>query len=200
MNGMIEIHDFTERYLEDAAAIALRLWEAAIPGMPVEMRTRIYRYLVRYYYIPGSPLSLRAMENGKLCAFLLGAPASEIGSEHADKWMAGQLNGTDESVFFQEYKAYIDRNRSQEYLHAAANEASLLLFASIRRGAGKKLLEEFEKRCRSHGMTSIILWTDETCDFDYYHRNGFTEAAKFPADPTICDLKLTTYLFRKSVK
>lgn len=47
MNGMIEIHDFTERYLEDAAAIALRLWEAAIPGMPVEMRTRIYRYLVR---------------------------------------------------------------------------------------------------------------------------------------------------------
>ena len=39
MNGMIEIHDFTERYLEDAAAIALRLWEAAIPGMPVEMRT-----------------------------------------------------------------------------------------------------------------------------------------------------------------
>lgn len=42
MNGMIEIHDFTERYLEDAAAIALQLWEAAIPGMPVEMLSLIH--------------------------------------------------------------------------------------------------------------------------------------------------------------
>ncbi|MBS1369158.1 MAG: hypothetical protein HPZ91_04285 [Lentisphaeria bacterium] len=195
----LEVHDFTADHLEGAGAIALQQWGDEIPEMPEKMCRRIYHYLVRYYCVPDSPFSIGASADGKLCAFLLAAPAAHVGSEAADEWMAGQLESDDEYAFYREYKAYIDGNRQKELRHAAADEAVLLLFASVRRGAGRMLMAEFERRCRRHGVSSMLLWTDETCDFDYYYRNGFSETAKFPTEPTICGRALTTYLFRKTI-
>jgi len=196
---MLEIHNFAENHLDAAGEIALRLWETTIPGMPEDIRGRIYQYLVRYYYTPDSPLSIGASENGILHAFLLAAPLGHAESEFADKWIAGRLNGSAEHAFFNEYKAYIDGNRKREAGHALANEAVLLLFASVRRGAGRMLMAEFENRCRNRGISSMLLWTDETCDFDYYRRNRFSEVTRFPTDPTVCGQSLTTYLFRKAI-
>lgn len=104
----LEIHDFNAGHLNDAGLIALQQWKNEVPGMPEKMEHRIYQYLVRYYFVPESPFSTGATENGKLCAFLLAAPASHIGSKLADQWISGQLNDRAEEAFFQEYKAYAD--------------------------------------------------------------------------------------------
>ncbi len=196
----LEIHDFTTDHLNDAGMIALQQWKGEAPEMPEKMCPLIYQYLVRYYYVPDSPFSLGATENGKLCAFLLAAPASHADSALADQWISGQLNNKEEEDFFQDYKAYLDGNSQKEQNHALTGEVALLLFASIRKGAGRTLLAEFEKRCRKHGIPSFLLWTDETCDFDYYYKNGFSEAAKFPTNPPLGNQTLTTYLFRKTIK
>lgn len=195
----LEIHDFDSRYFDDAGMIALQQWEEEVPAMPEAMRKRIYQYLVRYYFVEGSPFSIGAFENGRLCAFLLAAPASHRECELADRWISERLYTSEEKRFFQEYKAYIEGNQNCECSYALPGEIALLLFASIRKGAGRLLLAEFERRCLQHHIPSMLLWTDETCDFEYYYRNGFIECAKIPTNPTLYGQALTTYLFRKSI-
>lgn len=194
----LQIRVFSAEDLDQAGLIARRLWGEEAPCIPEKIRTRIYQYLARYYFVPESPYSYAAVENGKLCAFLLASPHGNDDGSAADAWIAGQLTPEERPVF-EAYRNYIDGNRRKEMGAVKPGEILLLLFASIRKGCGRLLMAEFEARCRKRKVGSVLLWTDNTCDFEYYHRNGFTEVSHFAADPSLPGMKLTTYLFRKTI-
>lgn len=198
MNEAVILRDFFPEDLDMAGEIALQIWGSESGLIPDSMRKNLYCYLARYYYVPESPLSCAATVDGKLNAFLL-ASRGELVPTAAEQWIMPRLS-TAEKAIFRTYKAYIDGNQKSEAAFARANEAVLLLFASIKKGCGSMLMQEFQRRCRSCGLDSMILWTDDTCDFTWYERNKFTEVTRFPAVPSLPGMKLTTFIFRKDVK
>ncbi|MCQ2352789.1 MAG: hypothetical protein MJ033_04870 [Victivallaceae bacterium] len=190
----ILIRDFTDADLNDAGRIALTLWGDEIPEMPQSVKPEIYRYLARYYFAPDSPFNLAAEKEGQLCGCLL---AALPGSARLDA--LPQKSDPAKSRYFGEYRRYLDGNRAAEEKAARKNEIILLFFTSIVRGAGKLLLAELENRLKAQKISSILLWTDETCDFDYYFCNGFAEAGHFASPCGLCGRKFETWLFRKSL-
>ena len=192
----MQIIPFCDSLLEAAGELTLKVWGNEIPEIPVPFRPRLYRYLVRYYYMPESALNFAAEEDGALCALLLAAPVQAVHSTDADQWIMEQLKNDEEKQVFSFYKNYLDSNRAAEKKFARPDEAALLLFESVRKGAGRMLLQEFERGCRDRKIPGMLLWTDETCDFDYYNRNGFTAVADFQSVP-LFGRQFRTWLFRK---
>ena len=192
----MQIIPFCDSLLEAAGELTLKVWSNEIPEIPVPFRPRLYRYLVRYYYMPESALNFAAEEDGALCALLLAAPVQAVHATDADQWIMEQLKNEEEKQVFSVYKNYLDSNRAAEKKFARPDEAALLLFESVRKGAGRMLLQEFERGCRDRKIPGMLLWTDETCDFDYYNRNGFTAVADFQSVP-LFGRQFRTWLFRK---
>ena len=192
------LRDFTPGDFSSAAEIARQAWGDEGGFLPPALLSRIYGYLVRYYYVPDSPFSLAVTHEGRLCAFLLAA-AGEHETFAADCWIEAQL-AEEERKVFQSYKAYLDGNSHAAEQAKLPGEVCLLLFAGIKKGSGSLLMAEFERRCRKRNITSMLLWTDDTCDFQWYQRRNFTEAARFPANPSLPGRNLTTLIFRKEIQ
>lgn len=197
MKDEFTLRDFTPGDFTAAAEIAAKAWGDEGGFLPPSIFPRIYGYLVRYYYMPDSPFSLAATLNGRLCAFLLAA-TGEQKSSVADQWIKGQL-AEEEKEIFQSYKAYLSGNSHAAEKEKFPGEVMLLLFAGIKKGSGSLLMAEFEHRCRERNINSMLLWTDDTCDFQWYQRRNFSEVARFPADPSLPGRNLTTLLFRKEI-
>lgn len=193
----MKIESFTAGHLDQAGEIALKLWGSEIPGMPSEIRRIIYDYLPCYYFDETSPFNLAAMENGKLQGLLL---ASADFPEPAGANMQLQKRIPAEYAFYgQTYQAYLDGNRRLEEQFKTAQDIQLLFFASIRPGCGKLLMQEFIYRGRQCGFEKMLLWTDNTCNFQYYFDHDFELLHRTPADPGITGMNLETMLFRRNL-
>jgi len=191
---------FADGDLAEAGAIACRLWAGEIPDLPDDLAPRLYDYLVRYYYHKESAFNLAARDaDGKLVGFLLASPPVRSVGTGAEEWLSCRLQSEAERDFHRNYFRYLEYNRLAELRDARSDgELLLLLFCSIRKGVGRFLLAEEERLCRAEGISSWLLWTDETCDFDYYYRNGFAEARRFPG-AELAGRRFQTYLFRREL-
>ncbi len=197
---VLTISAFGEGDLAEAGAIACRQWQGEIPALPDALAVRLYDYLVRYYHHRESPFNFAARDaSGKLAGFLLASPPVPDAGRGAETWIAARLQREEERAFHRDYFRYLEHNRLAELQDARpAGELILLLFFSIRKGTGRALLAELERRSRESGIVSWLLWTDETCDFDYYDRHGFTEVRRFPG-AELAGKRFLTYLFRKEL-
>ena len=197
MDRDLILRDFEPGDLPGAGEIACRLWGDETGFIPSYMKQKLYEYLVRYYYVPDSPFSCAVTCRGELCAFLLAATGKHS-TDNADLWLREKLSAGERELF-EVYKAYLDGNKYAEEKLLQKNEVLLLLFCSIQKGCGALLMEEFQRRCLNNGLESMLLWTDDTCDFQWYQRNSFTEVARFRADPALPGRSLTTFMFRKKI-
>ena len=55
----------------------------------------------------------------------------------------------------------------------------LCLFLSMKSGVGSKLLHNVEAIAQKNGVKKLYLWADATCDYEYYRKRGYSEAAHF---------------------
>lgn len=214
----IVVRSAVEADLEAVGAIAEAIFGDEIAGTPPSLLPTLYRYLARYYWFPKSPFNLATVVDGRLCGALFAAPANLAenadAADAADAWIAPRLTTSEERVFFAKYRAYLDANRRAELAAARPNETLLLFFVSVRPGCGRAASREFERRLRakvaesstpanasaSSVPLSSLLWTDDTCDFDWYERNGFAEVARFPTQTELRPEPFSTFLFRKEYR
>lgn len=177
----------------------MELWKGEMP-VPDGMESALYHFLVRYYYIPESPYNFAVLDGRRLRGFLLAAPAA-MPERHdsAREWIQPHLTNDAQKAFFKEYWDYVNSNSDAERRAALPGEVLLLLFGSLQRGCGRIMMEAFESECRKNGVGSYLLWTDETCDFEYYRKNRFTAVAHFPCAAAIKGKHLETWLFRKTL-
>lgn len=192
------LRDFSCGDLPGAGEIALRLWGSETDFIPASMLRDLYEYLVRFYYVPDSPLSCAVTCSGELCAFMLAA-TEKHSSCHADEWILKRISSPEEKKVFEIYKAYLEANQKAEEKELRSHEAMVLLLASIRPGCGKLLMEELNRRCLKQDIRSILLWTDDTCNVQWYERNHFAEVSHFAATPSLPGQNLNTYLYRKEL-
>ena len=55
----------------------------------------------------------------------------------------------------------------------------MCLFLSMKSGVGSKLLHNVEAIAQKKGVKKLYLWADATCDYEYYRKRGYSEAAHF---------------------
>lgn len=211
----IVVRSAVEADLDAIGAIAETIFGDEIAGTPPSLLPTLYRYLARYYWFPKSPFNLAALVDGRLCGALFAAPANLAeNADAADAWIAPRLATSEERAFFSKYRSYLDANRRAELAAARPNETLLLFFVSVRPGCGRAASREFERRLRANVAESspttnanaapvplsTLLWTDDTCDFDWYERNGFVEVARFPQQTELRPEPFSTFLFRKEYR
>lgn len=195
---MLQVTDFTPELLPEAGRIAYELWGNEVPRMPQEFRPAIYSYLPRYYYVRESVYNLAVLENGRLQALLL---ASEFAPEPVEAWEYLQKNlPPGGEMYAQNYRDYLDGNRRLEESFKQSNEAILLFFASIKPGCGKILMREFAFRAQQNKLDSMLLWTDNTCNYQYYFDHDFQLLHRSAAEPGLGDMELETLIFRRYLK
>ena len=72
------------------------------------------------------------------------------------------------------------------------------LFISTQKGGGKMLLSKLKETAINNGIKNIYLWTDTTCDFDYYQKNNFTLVKEFEC--IVNNQKINTLIFKKPIQ
>lgn len=188
---------FSEKYLPDAGKLVFQQWQQEFPEIPETCKPLIYQYLPHYYFYADSPFNLQVTDGKQLCAFLLAHGVEHVQNRAAAFLDSLRTNGNTELL--DAYQSYLDYNRSAEHAALQPGEIILDLFVSIRPGCGRLLLSRFEELLRNQGRGGYLLWTDGTCDFDYYQRHNFLEVKRFPNTPVFSEKTLTTYLFRKEL-
>jgi hypothetical protein len=191
------LRDFSAADLERAGAIALQIWGDEVDFIPPVLIPKVYDFLLRYYFDPDSPFNCAVTDDtGEVCGFLL-AHRKHSETPALGLWLDDLT--CEERFFVQIYKAYLDGNKKAEEQFLQKDEVLLLLFASLQKGCGALMMQEFERRCREEKISSILLWTDDTCNFNWYHKNNFTELCRFPAQPSLPGQALNTFIFRKNI-
>ena len=69
-----------------------------------------------------------------------------------------------------------DQNTLSEMSH---EDVKLSLFISLKKGYGQELLNTIVQEFRKHNFKKMYLWTDTSCNHDYYPNHGFTLATKY---------------------
>lgn len=93
-----------------------------------------------------------------------------------------------------EYFKYLEYNHDKVVHHMKDKDIYVSLLASNKKGAGKELLELIENTAKKDNG-HIFLWTDETCSYEYYHKNNFFLMEEYII--TFNNEKIKTFIYKK---
>ena len=60
------------------------------------------------------------------------------------------------------------------------------------------LLSKLVETAKENGIKNIYLWTDTTCDYDYYQKNKFTLVKEI--ENQVNNKKINTLIFKKEIQ
>lgn len=196
----MEIRHFENKDVQEAGRLAYNYWSNEVTEGSERFKRAIYEYMARYYD-RNRGLSFSITEGEELKGFLLAFHKSE-GDEHwAWDWLEGEMATfePEEKALALEFKRYFNFNagRMKEYL--ADDDVILGLFVSTIKGGGKLLFQRISERCRQMNVPNVFLWTDTTCNYNYYYHNNFKEVTRFDTNELFEEVALKTIIFKKAV-
>lgn len=77
------------------------------------------------------------------------------------------------------------------------DDIMLGLFISIQKGCGRMLLKKLVQDCKKKNIRNIYLWSDTTCDYDYYLKNNFELQNEI--NSILNKKEITVFIYKKSV-
>lgn len=175
----MNIETFNMEDIEEAAKLTYDVWGDELKSESLRFRHFVYEAMVRYY-CRSTEYSFKIVDDeAKMQAFLLAAEAKE--HNHSGEWFLSQVYKFTqrERILAQSYLRYLHYNGDQMLKRAQRDDLLLCLFLSKISGGGKRLLQEVEDKAKSNGIGKLMLWADETCDYEYYLRRGFYQADTF---------------------
>ena len=138
----------------------------------------LYEAMVRYYY-RSEAFSLKMTDEDGMQGFLLAAPLSE--RDNSQSWLKQSLQHfeCEEQDLVYDYLRYLSYNGQKVRALANPEDLLLCLFLSMKSGVGSKLLHKVEAIAQKNSVKKLYLWADATCDYEYYRKRGYSEAAHF---------------------
>ena len=134
--------------------------------------------MVRYYF-RSTEFSFKLTDAEGIQGFLLAAPLAA--RDHSQAWLRQvlvQFNSEEQDLVYN-YLRYLSYNGQRVRELAQENALLLCLFLSKKAGVGARLLQQVEAAAQVQGIRKLYLWADATCDYGYYRRRGYSEAAHF---------------------
>lgn len=175
----MRIQTFNMEDIEEAAKLTYDIWGDELREESLKFKYFVYEAMVRYY-CRSTEYSFKLVDDdAKMQAFLLAAKANE--HNHSGEWFLSQVYKFTqrERILAQSYLRYLHYNGDQMLKRANRDDLLLCLFLSKIGGGGKQLLQNVELKAKETGVDKMLLWADETCDYDYYLRRGFLQADSF---------------------
>ncbi len=189
------VRNFSDSDIEASSKITHTVWGDLYANQNDELQKLIYEFTLRYYYL-NKNYSF-ALQDENLCGLIFASLKTDENSvieEYKNK--IATLNDNDKKVT-QNLFDYVE-NAGKE-VKKAMNDDDLMmgLFISRKKGGGKILLSKLIETAINNRIKNIYLWTDTTCDYDYYQRHKFILLKEF--EYMVNYRKINTLIFKKEI-
>lgn len=195
----MKVCKFTSDDIAEAVALTVEAWSAPLADWDKEVARVVCEYSVRDEFL-NKELALKITDDGVMKGFILAATADD--ANDADEWLLEQMKRFTRKEHLDIFQMVIDASHSNENMvlkNMNEKDAMLTFFLSTQKGCGRMLLDEMTALLRSKGYENSLLWTDVTCNHQYYPRHGFTlvDEAVYPGDDGEPPFKV--YVYKKSL-
>lgn len=188
------------RYFEDsdiveASRLAKLTWGDFYTNESPKLQNFIYSFMVEYYDL-NRKYSLSIIDK-ELKGFLLAYTQNDkyIAANFEDKVQL--LANKNEQQTAIELFNYLETCGNSLKNIMGNNDIILGLFISIKKGCGKMLLSKFVEICKERAVKNIYLWTDTTCNYQYYKKNNFILCREIETD--LNNRTIKTLIYKKEV-
>lgn len=170
--------NFTPEDIAEAARLTQLTWGDEMSLANEDLKSVLYEAMVRYYFRSVS-FSFKLSDDDGMQGFLLAAPLRE--RDNSQSWLKQSLQHfeCEEQDLVYDYLRYLSYNGQKVRALANPEDLLLCLFLSMKSGVGSKLLHNMEAIAQKKGVKKLYLWADATCDYEYYRKRGYSEAAHF---------------------
>lgn len=193
----MNIRNFEDRDILEVCKISHLVWGDLYKKESLAVQKIIYNFTVEYYDL-NREFSLICEDDG-LKGFILAAKKED--AKDLYKKLLSQIQNNfsknEQKVILDLYE-YLDYCGKLVKAKMTSNDIMMGLFVSVQKGVGKSLLNRLSEICIAKGMKNIYLWTDTTCDYDYYKKNNFELVQE--VDKIVNGRKLLTQIYKKSVE
>lgn len=190
------VRKFLTDDIKEASKISHLVWGDLYKCENFDLQKFIYDFTIEYYYL-NKDFSFALDEKG-LCGLLFASLKTDkntVLNDYKNKLQSLNHNDKQKALNLIEY---VENTGKEVKKVMSDNDFMLGLFISTQKGGGKMLLSQLYKTAITKGIKNIYLWTDTTCDFDYYQKNNFTLVKQF--DCTVNNQNINTLIFKKEIE
>lgn len=189
------IRNFENIDIEKASELSQLTWGDFYTNESEKLQKLIYSFMVEYYDL-NREYSFSILED-ELKGFLLAFCKTDC---YKLKDFDERVKALKEKT---EQKIAVDLFNYLEFcgkkLKSIINDDDVILglFVSIKKGCGKQLLAKLVETCKERNMKNIYLWTDTTCDYEYYRKNNFVLLKQI--NSLVNGKSIKTLIYQKSI-
>ena len=157
--------------------MAFEAWKDAYAGQSQDFIEKVSEFIVRKNYYDNE-YAYKIVEDGAIKAILFGCEKDE--KNDALEWVGHQrkdLTGP-ELVIMDNQIDYLLKSDDLLATYLTDNDIKLALIISDKRGYGTEILKHFITESQVKGKDKMYLWTDSTCNHEYYPKRGFEEVLR----------------------
>lgn len=190
------VRNFLNSDIEKASQITNTVWGDLYAAESADLQKFIYDFTLEYYYL-NKNFSFALDENG-LCGLLFASLKTDknlVTDEYKNK--ISTFNKKDRKTILNLFD-YVENTGKEVKKVMNDDDLMMGLFISTQKGGGKMLLSKLKETAINNGIKNIYLWTDTTCDFDYYQKNNFTLVKEFEC--IVNNQKINTLIFKKPIQ
>lgn len=189
------VRNFLNSDIEKASQITHTVWGNLYVDESADLQKLIYDFTLEYYYL-NKNFSF-ALDDDGLCGLIFASSKTDenlVTDEYKNK--ISSFNEKDRKTALNLFD-YVE-NTGKEVKKVMNNDDLMMgLFISRKKGGGKMLLSKLKETAIANEIKNIYLWTDTTCDFDYYQKNNFTLVKEFEC--IVNNKKINTLIFKKTL-
>lgn len=190
------LQQFDENNIPQLIERLLPLWK--VDGASDDFN-RLYVEMIIRTNMHKNNLQFQITENNKLCAIAFGAKKKD---ESDDTWINNQLKILNDTgkISFEMGRKYLLMMEEKTFSYMTEEDIKLCLFVSLKKGYGKKILDEAIQQFKKLKYKNIYLWTDGECNVQWYFDNGYQLLQEDIYAPfSSKDFKYKTFIFKKSL-
>ncbi|WP_239414071.1 MULTISPECIES: hypothetical protein [Bacteroidaceae] len=175
---MMKIERFQEEDMNVVKPLAKQAWHTFYDGFSEDYLLCIAECIVRHNFTDAD-LSLKISDEEGVKGLIFGTRKGKI--VDLSDWVKKQSENLSpiEKDLLETLCEYMDEADRNTLARMSDEDVKLSLFVSTRKGCGRELLNAITEEFRKHRFRKMFLWTDTSCDHDYYPTHGFTLATTY---------------------
>ena len=193
------IKQFTLEGIDLVAKMAAGVWGKEQGAHSSEVARIFCQHLTRYS-LYSADLAFQAEDEEGLQAIAFAWLPGD--TNDAASWLRSQLPNmtNEEQQTLLTNERYLTRTDAELQSKMLPNSAKLSFFISQKPGYGTPVLNALIELLRQRGVEWLYLWTDCTCNWQYYVKHGYEKIGEGVAPEFSTDKEdYTYYMFRKRI-
>lgn len=168
------VKNFKNSDIKNAKKLSHLVWGDFYKKENTEVQNLIYDFTIEYYDLNRN-FSYKILDDDENCKGFLFAFNKQDKNDCLNalrKKIKVFKNQNSENIL-SELHEFLNfcGTKTKEYMND--DDIMLGLFVSIQKGCGRILLENLIQDCKKKNIKNIYLWSDTTCNYNYYSKNNF---------------------------